>query len=150
MRRRKEISSGGIVYKEEKDSLSILLLKDSKGKWTFPKGLIEEDEDSVICAQREIREEAGVDKVQFRKELGSVHYKYTFDGRLIDKTVFYYLFKLIGNPTLKPQEEEGIQEVSFVDLRKARDIIGYEKTNGPVLSQVEDFFSKKKNNKKTH
>lgn len=147
MRRKKEISSGGIVYKEENSRFFILLLKDSKGKWTFPKGLIEEDEDPVLCAQREIREEAGVKKVRFVKELGSVHYKYTFEERLIDKTVFYFLFKLIGIPTLKPQKEEGIQEVSFIDLDKAKDIIGYEKTNGPILSKIEDFFREKKKSK---
>lgn len=147
MRRKKEISSGGIVYKIENGTPFILILKDPRGKWTFPKGLVEENEDLVLCAVREIREEVGVSDVAFVSELGSVHYKYTFDGKLIDKTVFYHLFKLKGNPVLKPQKEEGIQEVSFVDLTKARDIIGYEKTNGPILSKIEDFFSKKKHKK---
>ncbi|MBI2028886.1 NUDIX domain-containing protein [Candidatus Gottesmanbacteria bacterium] len=149
MRRKKEISSGGIVYKLVDSSPHILVLKDSKGKWTFPKGLIEENEDPVVCAKREIKEEVGVTEIEFVKELGTVHYKYIFENDLIDKTVFYSLFRLIGSPVLKPQKEEGIQQVMFIDLKGARNIIGYEKTNAPILSKIEDFFQKKDNKAKT-
>jgi 8-oxo-dGTP pyrophosphatase MutT (NUDIX family) len=37
-----------------------LLIQDSKGRWTIPKGHIEEGEKSSATAEREIREETGL------------------------------------------------------------------------------------------
>ncbi len=144
MKSKKEVSSGGVVYKKSKNSVQILLLKDPKSNWTFPKGLIEKDEDPILTALREIKEEVGVDKINYKGNLGTVHYMFTFRGTLVDKTVHYYLFEIYADDKLVPQKEEGIQEVKFVLLNQADSIIGYKKTNAPVLKKVKEFFQKKK------
>lgn len=140
MRLKTEVSSGGVVYRKKGRELQILILKDPKGNWTFPKGLIEKGEDPLVCGQREIKEEVGIEKIKFKDKLGSVKYFYTFKDNLIKKTVHYFLFELIGDEKPKPQKEEGIQDVQFVSLSKANKIIGYKKTNGPILKKIEEYF----------
>lgn len=142
MKFKKEVSSGGVVYQKRGGKTQILVLKDPKNNWTFPKGLIEKDEDKLLTAKREIKEEVGVCEVTYKADLGSVGYLYSFKDTLIDKTVYYFLFEIVGNPLLKAQKEEGIQEAKFIDLDKAFDIIGYKKTNAPILKKIKDFFQK--------
>lgn len=142
MKSRSETSAGGAIFRKINGGIEILLLKDRKNKWTFPKGLIETSEDPILTAQREIKEEVGVDKVKYKGSLGTVNYIFTFKKEVIYKTVHYYLFELVGNPNLVPQKEEGIQEVQFVSLDKAESIIGYKKTNAPILKKIKEFFQK--------
>ncbi len=144
MKTKIEISAGGVVYKKTATAIFILILKDPKDKWTFPKGLIEKNEKPLETAYREINEEVGLDKLVYRKNLDSVKYVYTYKNTFVRKTVYYFLFELKGKAKPVPQKEEGIQAVKFVDLKKVEKIIGYKKTNGPILLKIQDFFAKKK------
>lgn len=143
MKKKREISSGGIVYKKEKGQIYILIIKDPKNKWTFPKGLIEKQEDAFLTAKREIKEETAVDEIIYRKNLGFVTYRYLYEQTLVYKKVYYFLFELKKKPVLVPQKEEGIKEVKFINLKKAEEIINYQKTNGSILNKVQAFFAKK-------
>lgn len=131
-----EISAGGIVYKIENGKPLILLLKDQNGQWTFPKGLIEDDEDKVKTAKREIAEEVGLKKVALVSPLSPIEYWYKWEGELIKKTVYYYLFKTQGKEQLKPQGDEGISEVKWFTPQEALKIIGYRKTNAKLLKEA--------------
>src|SRR6266567_4470533 len=60
-------SAGGVVYRWDKDNpLFLLLASNKRGVWCLPKGLIEEGEDEVTTAMREVREETGVSRVKLR------------------------------------------------------------------------------------
>mgnify|MGYP001576614113 CR=1 FL=1 len=138
---RKEVSCGGVVVSGTPDTMMVLLLKDPAGKWTFPKGLIEKDENQIDCAAREIAEEVGLKHVVHLKDLTDVHYKYRWENELIDKTVHYFLFKGDQNMPLSPQAEEGIQEVKWFLLPEARRIVGYRKTNVPLLKLAQEIYT---------
>ncbi len=141
MRTKNETSAGGIVYRKNKGVIEILVLKDHNNNWTFPKGLIEDKEEAILTAKREIAEEVGIDNIKYVASLGKVNYYYTFEDTRVYKTVYYYIFELIGsNFIIKPQKEEGIQEAKFVELSKAQNIIGYKKTNVPILKKAEKYF----------
>lgn len=53
-------SSGIICKRIINDKLYFLLVKQKNGKWSFPKGRKEEDEDEFNCAKREFKEEVGL------------------------------------------------------------------------------------------
>jgi 8-oxo-dGTP pyrophosphatase MutT (NUDIX family) len=55
--------------------------------------LIEEGEDEVTTAMREVREETGVSRVKLHKKLGSIKYQFGFRGKTYDKTVHFFLFE---------------------------------------------------------
>lgn len=131
-----EISAGGVVYKIIGKKPMILLLKDKNDNWTFPKGLIEDKEDKIETAKREIGEEVGLKKIKFIRELQAINYWYRWQKDLIKKTVYYFLFRAFGNEELEPQEEEGMKEARWVDLGKAIEVIGYRKTNELVLKEA--------------
>ena len=57
----KEKSCGAIVYKKENDELKFLLVHQSNGHYSFPKGHVEENETEVETAIREIKEETNID-----------------------------------------------------------------------------------------
>lgn len=49
--------AGGVVFNPDGD---VLLIRHRNGEWVFPKGHIEDDEDRLETAVREVAEEAGV------------------------------------------------------------------------------------------
>lgn len=131
-----EHSAGGVIYRKRDDQIEILLLKDKNKNWSFPKGLIEKDEDPVKTAEREIEEEVGLQKLTFVTTLDSTRYFYRFQGNLIRKKVDYYLFAYRGLQKPKPLISEGIQDVRWFTPNEALAIIGYEKTNKPILKKA--------------
>ena len=44
--------------------MSVLLIKDPYGKWTWPKGKIDKGESSFGAAKREVEEETGLKNIQ--------------------------------------------------------------------------------------
>ena len=130
-----EVSSGGIVVYKAHDGWYVLLMKDMKHNWTFPKGKIEHGENLQDTATREIEEEVGVRRLAFIAELTPTTYWYT-RGKSIKKTVHYFLFrsKVLQKPRV--QTEEGISEAKWVSRKEATAMIGYPKTNIPLLNEA--------------
>jgi len=114
----REFSSGGIVIKARGSKIEILLIKDSYGKWTWPKGNIDKGEGSLDAAKREIREETGLENIQAVAKVGQVNYFYTREKKLIYKTVYLYLFKFTGREKLSIQERE-IEDGRWFSPREA-------------------------------
>ena len=131
-----EISAGGIVFKIKNKKPFVLMIKDHNNKWTFPKGIIESNEDKRKAAKREITEETGLTKIIFIDELLPIGYWYKWEGELIKKTVHYYLFKAHGKEELVPQEEEGISEVKWFLPEKALAIADYRKNSLKLLKEA--------------
>ena len=90
----KVTSSGGVVYRWENGTALFLLLGSNKrGVRCLPKGLIEEDEDEVTTAMREVREETGVSRVKLRGKVGQIKYQFGYRAKIFDKTVHFFLFE---------------------------------------------------------
>lgn len=131
-----EHSAGGVIYRKTHKGIAILLLKDKNGNWSFPKGIIEDGEDPIKTAEREIAEEVGLGNLTFVNSLDSIGYFYRFQGALIRKKVDYFLFEYKGSDVPQPLAKEGISEVAWFDPKKALAILGYAKTNKPILEEA--------------
>lgn len=131
-----EVSSGGLVFKRTASSSQFLLLKDKNNVWSFPKGLIEGNEEYQQTARREIGEETGIKNLKLLGPLSTIKYWYKWQKDLIHKTVYYFLFEALGNEKPRPQKEEGISEVKWFSSVEALQIIGYRKTNEKILKEA--------------
>jgi 8-oxo-dGTP pyrophosphatase MutT (NUDIX family) len=99
MKNIKQTSAGGIVFK---NNLWLICQHSQHKGWVFPKGLVGDEDSSESMEQaalREVEEEGGIKaKIIYNKPI-KVGYKYSFEGNLIDKTVFYFLMEyIIGDP----------------------------------------------------
>jgi len=113
----REFSAGGVLFKGEE----VLLIKNPSGKWTFPKGNVEEGEKPEETAVREVEEETGV-RGRILGFLGDIKYWYMREGKRIFKRVVYYLMEYEkGEP--KPSWE--VQDAEFFPLKEAEKLLKY-------------------------
>ena len=86
-------SAGGVVLNR---AGQVLVVNQKGTSWSLPKGHIEEGEDALSAARREIREEAGVTRLEYEGECGSYsRYKIGADGGEDEselKTIRMFLF----------------------------------------------------------
>ena len=133
---RLDTSSGGVVYRKKDTAIQILMLKDQKGHWTFPKGMIEKGESPEEAAKREIGEEVGLHAIEIKEKLDSVQYFFKWENELVKKTVHYFLAEFTGSEEPVPQTEEGIEEVRWFSTEEAQKELGYKKSNNPILEKA--------------
>jgi 8-oxo-dGTP diphosphatase len=104
---KREFSAGGIIFNDLEQVLLINneALKDpAKSYWGFPKGHLNEGENSKDAAVREVKEETGLD-VEVLEKIGDHKYVFTFQGEKIFKVVSMFLMKIVGGE-LKIQADE--------------------------------------------
>lgn len=88
----KEKSCGAIVFKRQKDGAKYLLLHYEAGHWDFPKGHMEKNEKEEITAAREIKEETGIDDIEFVDGFRDViKYFYKKGEETMHKEVVFFL-----------------------------------------------------------
>lgn len=113
-------SAGGIILNEEG---KVLLVEQRRGVWSLPKGHLEGTETPLEAALREIDEEAGIQKLELKKELGCYkRYKIGKDGKDDKaelKTMHIFLFTTAQkNPKPKDKTIVGLQWFQPSDVSK--------------------------------
>ena len=127
----REPTAGGIVFRmtpDQKD-IEILLIQDSKNRWTIPKGHIEPGETAKQTAVREIGEESGLKHVDVLSWLGKIHFKYRRLDKLVLMTTQVYLVQSLDkneHPT-KEKWMNGIRWFTFADALDAIEYADIEK-----------------------
>ncbi len=129
-----EITSGGIVFrKNSKDgSVEILLIKDSKGRWTIPKGHVEPGEEIGAAAEREIREETGLNDMEVYSYLGKVNFRYRRSQSLVLMVMHIWLVEALGD-TNKLSPEEWLTDIKWIPASEAVDSIAYDDIGKLIL-----------------
>jgi len=123
----REPTSGGIVFRLTPDSkdIEILLIQDSKNRWTIPKGHIEQGETAKQTAIREIGEEAGLQHIQVLTWLGKIHFKYRRLDKLVLMTTQVYLVRAVDKSET-PTKEKWMNGIRWFKFNDALDAIEYE------------------------
>lgn len=129
----RETTSGGLVFRRNKaNQLEILLIKDAKNRWTIPKGHVEPDEEPKKTAEREIREETGLQEMKVYNWLGKVNFRYRRAHTLVLMTMHIYLVHGLGN-TDKLKPEDWLNDIKWIPAQEAVDKIAYEDINKLML-----------------
>lgn len=100
--------AGGLVFNSAGE---VLLIRDRKGYWVFPKGHVEEGEALEDAAVREVREETGV-RARVQAPLGTTHYT---NDRGVAREVHWFLMR--GNGPV--QLEAGMTGAGFFEPEEA-------------------------------
>jgi 8-oxo-dGTP pyrophosphatase MutT (NUDIX family) len=90
--------------------------------WSLPKGTPDDGETPEQTALREVREETGL-HVRILHEVGDIHYRFTRDGRRIDKTVRYFLMESTGGDLADHDHE--FEEVRWFGLGEAEAMLSF-------------------------
>lgn len=84
--------------------------------WDIPKGKLEDGESPEIAAVREIEEECGLIAPTITAHLMNTYHTYFHKGKDVLKLTYWYLLEEgPQKSTLKPQLEEGITEIKYLE-----------------------------------
>jgi 8-oxo-dGTP pyrophosphatase MutT (NUDIX family) len=123
----REQTAGGVVIRrnEKSKELEVLLTQDAKDRWTIPKGHIEEGETAKETAEREIREETGLQEMDMLSWLGKINFRYRRQTSLVLMTTQIYLVHAKGD-TDKLAKEDWMNGIGWFKVHDALDMIEYE------------------------
>jgi ADP-ribose pyrophosphatase YjhB (NUDIX family) len=140
----REPTAGGIVFRrnEKTSDIEILLIQDAKNRWTIPKGHIEEGESAKQTAEREIREETGLQEMRVLNWLGKINFQYRRQASLVLMTTEIYLVKALGK-TDELQPEEWMNGIRWLPSKEALDKIEYEDIGKLMLIAFKQIRQKK-------
>lgn len=126
----KEISAGGVVYRQRDGQLEIQLIQDRFGKMTIAKGKMEPGETIEQTALREIEEETGiVGKLIDPVMVGGYTYEHETLGQ-VEKTVHYFLVEALeGEHVAQVEEITGVGWYSPERAWELQRTRGYENNN---------------------
>ena len=104
--------AGGVVLNAKG---SVVIVNQNGDSWSLPKGHVDDGEDLLICAKREIHEESGIPAYALRyvRELGSYErYRIGLDGGddvTEKKMITMFLFTTTWDKELKPYDPQNPQ-----------------------------------------
>ena len=123
-----QVSAGGVAFRRAGDRVEIALISVGPGgRWQLPKGLVDRDELPELAAQREVREEAGLET----ERLGLIEtIEYWYFGKVrgaqrvrFHKFVHFYLFRATGGDV--SQHDHEVNEARWVELDEAVSMLSF-------------------------
>jgi 8-oxo-dGTP pyrophosphatase MutT (NUDIX family) len=105
-------AAGGLIEKKDR-YLMIFRMK----KWDLPKGKKDPGETSKQTAQREVKEECGID-VRVGKRIVTTWHTYTMNKSPMLKRTRWYKMDLLDDSGMKPDAREQIEEIRWMTKKE--------------------------------
>ena len=133
--------AGAVVYTKKNDKFYLGLVHDIFGYWTLSKGKIEEGEDLISGAKRELKEEINLD-IEIKDKLGENEYivSHPEKGRF-RKNVTYFLAEVKNYDDLKLAPSTGLDDARWFDLSEIADLKIYNDII-PLITRAIEIITK--------
>lgn len=130
----RESTAGGVVWRrnETTNDIEILLIQDPKERWTIPKGHIEEGENARETAEREIREETGLQQMTVMMWLGKINFRYRRQNSLVLMSTQIYLVQAQGD-TNNLKKEDFMNDIEWMPANDALEKVEYDDIGKIIL-----------------
>ena len=117
-----EFSAGGVVLRRMEGRVFVAVVRVRDEILALPKGHPYGDETPAEAAQREVREETGLE-TELVEKLGDVRYWYVRGGKRVSKVVAFFLFRYrSGN--VEDHDHE-VEEALWIPLEEAPERLAY-------------------------
>ena len=109
-----EKSCGAIVFTKHKEGIKYLLLHYGPGHWDFPKGKQEKNEKEEQTASREIKEETGIENIEYIDNFRElIKYFYKNGEETVYKEVIFFLAETNSEEVTLSSEHIGYAWLSY-------------------------------------
>ncbi|WP_299227654.1 NUDIX domain-containing protein [uncultured Psychroserpens sp.] len=110
------IAGGGKVINDDGETLFIY----RNDKWDLPKGKAENKETIEETALREVEEETGVLGLSITKPIKTTYHIFKRNGKHKIKVTYWFEMKTSYKGKLRPQKNEGITKVQWLDKAQSQ------------------------------
>jgi 8-oxo-dGTP pyrophosphatase MutT (NUDIX family) len=136
-----QVSAGGVVYRRYRRQLQIALISvGAPERWQLPKGLVGRGEAPEAAAQREVREEAGVE-TELIAPIDTISYWYfgARGGRRVrfHKQVHFFLFRYLRGDVADHDHE--VNAARWVKLETAVEQLAF-KNEQQVVARAREML----------
>ncbi len=124
----KAVSAGGVVFRQQDHRVNVvLILVGPKLRWQLPKGTVNPGEKIEQAAQREVREEAGVE-AELIDLIERIEYWFyaTHQGRRtrFHKYVYFYLMRFCSGDVNDHDHE--VEEARWIEINQAIEMLAFD------------------------
>ena len=135
-----EKSCGAVLFRKQKDGTAkYLLLHYGAGHWDFPKGHQEKNEKEEQTAAREIKEETGIEDIEFAEGFHeTIKYFFKKDEETVYKEVVFFLADSCTETVAISSEHIGYAWLSYEHAYKKLTF-----NNAKELLRKAEFFLRK-------
>lgn len=135
----KEKSCGAVIFRRLKDGIKYLLLHYQAGYWDFPKGHMEKNEKEEQTALREIKEETGIEDIEFADNFReTIKYYFKKGEETIFKEVVFFLAQSATDEVELSKEHIGYAWVNYGHAMKK---LAFDNAK-ELLSKADNFLEK--------
>jgi len=134
-----EKSAGAIIFRKEEE-IKYLLIQYGLGHWEFPRGMIEKGESLEKTARREIKEEVGIEDIEFVpgfKEWTKFFFK--LKGKNIMKIATFFLAETKKKEVKLSYEHQDFKWLPYQEALKQLTF----KNSKEVFKKANEFLSRK-------
>ena len=118
----REFSAGGVVLRRMQGREFVAVVRVRDEILALPKGHPDGDESAALAAEREVREETGVE-AELVEKLGDIKYWYARDGDRVMKIVSFFLFRYRSGKLADHDHE--VEEALWIPLEEAPERLAY-------------------------